>query len=46
MQNKFKSFRNFMKGKGYYIALLLCTAVVGVTGYQLLTDKEPDKDTV
>lgn len=46
MQNKFKSFRNFMKGKGYYIALLLCTAVVGVTGYQLLTEKEPDKDSV
>lgn len=41
MQNKFKSFRDFMKGKGYYIALLLCTAVVGVTGYYLLTEKEP-----
>ena len=40
MQNKFKSFRNFLKGKGYYIALLLCTAVVGVTGYYLLTEKE------
>lgn len=40
MQNKFKGFRNFMKGKGYYIALLLCTAVVGVTGYYLLTEKE------
>ncbi|MBR6826168.1 MAG: M23 family metallopeptidase [Oscillospiraceae bacterium] len=39
MQNKFKGFRNFMKVKGYYIALLLCTAVVGVTGYYLLTDK-------
>ncbi len=41
MQNKFKGFRNFVKGKGYYIALLLCTVVVGVTGYYLLTDKEP-----
>lgn len=40
MQNKFKGFRNFFKGKGYYIALLLCTAVVGVTGYYLLTEKE------
>lgn len=40
MQNKFKGFRNFIKGKGYYIALLLCTVVVGVTGYYLLTDKE------
>ena len=40
MQNKFKNFRNFLKGKGYYIVLLLCTAAVGVTGYFLLTDKE------
>lgn len=40
MQNKFKGFRNFVKGKGYYIALLLCTAVVGVTGYYLLNEKE------
>lgn len=40
MQNKFKGFRNFLKGKGYYIALLLCTAIVGVTGYYLLTEKE------
>ncbi len=40
MQNKFKNFRNILKGKGYYIALLLCTVVVGVTGYYLLTDKE------
>ena len=41
MQNKFKGFRNFIKGKGYYIALLLCTVIVGVTGYYLLTEKEP-----
>lgn len=41
MQNKFKNFRSFLKGKGYYIVLLLCTAAVGVTGYFLLTDKEP-----
>ena len=40
MQNKFKGFRNFVKGKGYYIALLLCTVVVGVSGYYLLTEKE------
>ncbi len=40
MQNKSKGFRNFMKGKGYYIALLLCTVIVGVTGYYLLTEKE------
>ena len=41
MQNKFKGIRNFVKGKGYYIALLLCTVVVGVTGYYLLTEKKP-----
>ena len=41
MQNKFKGFRNFFKGKGYYIALLLCTVIVGVTGYYLLTEKDP-----
>ena len=40
MRNKFKGFRNFIKGKGYYIALLLCTVIVGVTGYYLLTEKE------
>lgn len=45
MQNKFKGFRNFLKEKGYYIALLLCTAIVGVTGYSLLTSKEPAKPT-
>ena len=45
MQNKFKGFRNFLKEKGYYIALLLCTAVVGVTGYSLLKNKEPAKTT-
>ncbi len=41
MQNKFKGFRSFLKEKGYYIALLLCTAVVGVTGYSLLKQKGP-----
>ncbi len=40
MQNKFKGFRSFLKDKGYYIALLLCTAAVGATGYYLLTEKE------
>ena len=40
MQNKFNKFCNMLKGKGYYIALLLCTVVVGVTGYFLLTQKE------
>jgi murein DD-endopeptidase MepM/ murein hydrolase activator NlpD len=41
--NKFKDFRSFMKGKGYYIALLLCTAAVGVTGYFLLNEKESNE---
>ena len=41
MQNKFKGFRSFLKEKGYYIALLLCTTVVGVTGYSVLKHKEP-----
>ncbi|MBQ2445746.1 MAG: M23 family metallopeptidase [Oscillospiraceae bacterium] len=45
MQNKFKGIRNFLKDKGYYIALLLCTAVVGVTGYSLLTRKNPVPNT-
>lgn len=40
MQNKFKHFRSILKGKGYYIVLLLCTVAVGVTGYFLLSDKE------
>lgn len=40
MQNKFKHFRSFLKGKGYYIVLLLCTVAVGVTGYFLLNGKE------
>lgn len=40
MQNKFKHFRSFLKGKGYYIVLLLCTVAVGVTGYFLLSGKE------
>ncbi len=44
MQNKFKGFRNFVKGKGYYIALLLCTVIVGVTGYYLLTEKDPGEN--
>lgn len=40
MQNKFKHFRSILKGKGYYIVLLLCTVAVGVTGYFLLNGKE------
>ncbi len=39
--NKSKGIRNFMKGKGYYIVLLVCAVTVGVSGYFLLRDKEP-----
>ncbi len=40
MQNHFKKFRGFLKGKGYYIVLLLCTAAVGATGFFLLKGKD------
>ena len=42
MQNKFNKFRSFVKDKGYYILLLLCTLAVGVTGYFLVTNRDPD----
>lgn len=42
MQNKrSKGIRNFVKGKGYYIVLLLCAVAVGVSGYFLLNKSEP-----
>lgn len=42
MQNKrSKGFRNFVKGKGYYIVLLLCAVAVGVSGYFLLSRSDP-----
>ncbi|MDR0889111.1 MAG: M23 family metallopeptidase [Oscillospiraceae bacterium] len=37
-EEKSKSFRDFVKDKGYYIVLLLCAAVVGVSGYLLLSN--------
>lgn len=41
MQNKkSKSFRSFVKEKGYYIVLLLCAVTVGVSGYLLLTGRQ------
>lgn len=39
--NKSKGFRSFIKGKGYYIVLLLCAVTVGVSGYFLLRGSEP-----
>lgn len=31
--NKFKKFWQHFAGKGYYIALVLCAAAIGITGY-------------
>ena len=42
MQNKFKKLLSFAKDKGYYILLLLCTLAVGVTGFFLVTNRDPD----
>ena len=28
-----KKFKNFMSGKGYYIALVLCAVAIGISGY-------------
>jgi len=28
-----KKFKNFMSGKGYYIALILCAVAIGISGY-------------
>ncbi len=39
--NKSKGFRSFIKGKGYYIVLLICAVTVGVSGYFLLRGSEP-----
>lgn len=38
---KFKGFRSFIKGKGYYIVLLLSAAAVGVSGFFLFKDGKP-----
>lgn len=39
--NKSKGFRSFIKGKGYYIVLLLCAVAVGVSGFFLFKGSEP-----
>ena len=39
-----KNFRNSIRGKGYYIALILCAVAIGITGYlyyQNTKEKEP-----
>lgn len=43
--NKFKKFWQHFAGKGYYIALVLCAAAIGITGYlyyRNATGKSPD----
>ena len=57
MSNK-KNFSSFISGKGYYIALILCAAAIGISGYVyyqntnqpeqslLLQEDEPQEDPV
>ena len=33
MSDKKKQFLNKIAGKGYYIALILCAAAIGISGY-------------
>ena len=40
-----KFFKNF-GGKGYYIALILCAAAIGISGYLYYRDTEPKKQAV
>ena len=43
--NKFKKFWQHFAGKGYYIALILCAAAIGITGYlyyRNATGNQPD----
>ena len=45
--NKFKKFWQHFAGKGYYIALVLCAAAIGITGYLYYRNATGDKpDTV
>ena len=42
MSNK-KNFSSFISGKGYYIALILCAAAIGISGYLYYRNaNEPD----
>ena len=39
------SFRSFVKEKGYYIALVLCVAAIGISGYVYYRNtKSPQKE--
>ncbi len=44
-EKKSGGFRSFLREKGYYIVLLLCAAVVGVSGYFLLTKDRAELQT-
>ena len=35
-----KKFMDFLKGKGYYIALILCASAIGISGYLYYQNKE------
>jgi murein DD-endopeptidase MepM/ murein hydrolase activator NlpD len=39
--NKFKKFWQSLAGKGYYIALVLCAAAIGITGYLYYRNMDP-----
>ena len=43
-----KKFKNFMSGKGYYIALILCAVAIGISGYLYYrnADSNPLEETV
>ena len=44
--NSMKKFKNFMSGKGYYIALILCAVAIGISGYLYYrnADDKTDRD--
>ena len=41
-----KKFMEFLKGKGYYIALVLCAAAIGISGYLYYQNKENPGDSL
>ncbi|MBQ9148016.1 MAG: M23 family metallopeptidase [Oscillospiraceae bacterium] len=41
-----KSFKNFFSGKGYYIALVLCAAAIGISGYLYYRNAENAKQSL
>ena len=41
-----KKFMEILKGKGYYIALVLCAAAIGISGYLYYQNKEKPSDSL